>query len=297
MILWSRIRSWLSATLRRSRMESEMDAELRFHVEAYAEDLVRGGITREEAMRRARLEFGGIERVKEEGREARGVTFFETLVQDLRYGATAELWTPLQYDGRNIISFQSREWGHHLRMLGRVRPGISKEQARRELESIAHNPVREFPRPPWASLEQGLIVNSLQHDLTVGVRPALLAALAAVTLVLLIACVNVTNLLLARGAQRRGEFAVRTALGAGRMRMMRQLLTESLLLATFGGALGMAIAEFGVRALAALSPPGLPQAGAPTGRHRIRVRIFDYHAGRADDWADSAPARFADRSA
>ena len=442
MTLWARLRSWGKATLRRSRMESEMDAELRFHIAAYAEDLVRGGVQRAEAMRRARLEFGGIERVKEEGREARGVSLIESLVQDLRYGAssmlrtpgftaitaftlalgigattaifstvnpilfeslpypdagrimmisdfgregsrldvtfhtyrelsertrsfeamavmkpwqptitsatqperlegqrvsagylhalgvapelgrdfeasddrlngprvvilsgtfwqrrfggdrtivgrqialddnlytvigvmattfknvlapTAELWTSLQYDGRNIISFQSREWGHHLRMVGRVRPGISKEQAGRELESIARNPVREFPRPPWASLEQGLIVNSLQHDLTADVRPALLAALAAVTLVLLIACVNVTNLLLARGAQRRGEFAVRTALGAGRMRMMRQLLTESLLLATFGGALGMAIAEFGVRALAAVSPPGLPQAAA-----------------------------------
>src|SRR6266436_1049016 len=175
---------------------------------------------------------------------------------------TAELWTPLQYDGRNIISFQSREWGHHLRMVGRVRPGISKEQAGRELESIAHNSVREFPRPPWASLEQGLIVNSLQHDLTADVRPALLAALAAVTLVLLIACVNVTNLLLARGAQRRGEFAVRTALGAGRMRMLRQLLTETLLLSTLGGALAMVVAEFGVRALVALSPPGLPRVGA-----------------------------------
>jgi putative ABC transport system permease protein len=174
--------------------------------------------------------------------------------------SSAELWSPLQYDTRNIISVQSREWGHHLRMVGRLRLGVSKEQARRELDTIAHNPVREFPRPPWASLEQGLIMNSLQHDLTADVRPALLAALAAVTLVLLIACVNVTNLLLARGAQRRGEFAVRAALGAGRVRMIRQLLTESLLLATFGGALGMAIAEFGVRALVVLSPPGLPRA-------------------------------------
>jgi putative ABC transport system permease protein len=421
-------------------MEGEMDAELRFHMETYAEDLVREGVTREEALRRARLEFGGIERVKEEGREARGVTLIESLVQDLRYGAnnmlrtpgftaitvltlalgigtttaifsavnpilfeslpypdanrimmisdfgrdgslldvtfhthrellersrsfeamavmkpwrptitsadqperldgqrvsagyihalgvspvlgrdfdasddrlngprvailsdafwqrrfggdrtivgrqvtlddnlytvigvmpsafenvlapSAELWSPLQYDTRNIISVQTREWGPHLRMVGRLRPGVTKEQARRELDTIAHNPVREFPRPPWASLEQGLIMNSLQHDLTADVRPALLAALAAVTLVLLIACVNVTNLLLARGAQRRGEFAVRAALGAGRVRMIRQLLTESLLLATFGGALGMAIAEFGVRALVVLSPPGLPRA-------------------------------------
>src|SRR5712664_3247317 len=86
MRFWSRIRSWLRATLGHSRMEGEMDRELRFHVEAYAEDLMRGGVQRGEAMRRARLEFGGIERVKEEGREARGVSLVESLVQDLRYG-------------------------------------------------------------------------------------------------------------------------------------------------------------------------------------------------------------------
>ncbi len=72
MTFWSRIRSWLDAILRRSRLESEMDAELRFHLEAYAEDLVGGGVPRQEAMRRARIEFGGIERVKEESRDARG---------------------------------------------------------------------------------------------------------------------------------------------------------------------------------------------------------------------------------
>jgi putative ABC transport system permease protein len=86
MTLWSRVSSWLRATARRSRMESDMDAELRFHMEAYAEDLVRGGVPREEALRRARLEFGGIENAKEECREARGAHFVETLLQDLRYG-------------------------------------------------------------------------------------------------------------------------------------------------------------------------------------------------------------------
>jgi len=86
MTLCSRLRSWWSVTLRRARMESEMDAELRFHIEAYAEDLMRGGISRQEAMRRARMEFGGIERFKEEGREARGVTLAETFMQDIRFG-------------------------------------------------------------------------------------------------------------------------------------------------------------------------------------------------------------------
>ncbi len=87
MTLWSRIRSWTLATLRRSRMESEMDAELRFHMEAFAEDLVRSGVSGEEARRRARIEFGGVERAKEECREARGANLLESLVQDARFGA------------------------------------------------------------------------------------------------------------------------------------------------------------------------------------------------------------------
>jgi predicted permease len=85
-ISWSRLRSWLRATRHRSRMESEMDAELRFHIEAFAADLVGSGVSRQEALRRARLEFGAIERVKEEGREARGVRFLDELMQDFGYG-------------------------------------------------------------------------------------------------------------------------------------------------------------------------------------------------------------------
>ena len=86
MSLWSRARSWLGAVTKRSRMEREMDAELRFHIEAFAEDLVRRGVLREEALRRARIEFGGVERAKEECREARGANFLESLIQDARFG-------------------------------------------------------------------------------------------------------------------------------------------------------------------------------------------------------------------
>lgn len=174
----------------------------------------------------------------------------------------AKAWSPLQYETGNITSMQTREWGHHLRMVGRLRTDVTIDQARADLDAIAHTPVPEFPRPPWASLQYGVSTNSLQDDVTSGVKPALLAVLGAVALVLLIACVNVTNLLLARGAQRRGEFAMRTALGAGRSRLVRQLLTESLLLALLGGACGMVVAGFGVRALVALSPTELPRVNA-----------------------------------
>src|SRR5690348_10280182 len=80
------LRSWLRAVLHRSRAERDMDAELRSHIDSYAEDLVRTGLPRAEALRRARLEFGGLERVKEECRESRGISFIESLAQDLRFG-------------------------------------------------------------------------------------------------------------------------------------------------------------------------------------------------------------------
>jgi len=147
-------------------------------------------------------------------------------------------------------------------MAGRLRPGVGPDDAGRELEAIARTPLPELTRPEWAAMDPALTVIGLHDDLTRGVRPALLAILGAVLLVLVIACVNVTNLLLARGVQRQGEFALRAALGASRGRLSRQMLTESLLLAGLGGAAGMAVAILGVRALVALSPPTLPRAGA-----------------------------------
>ncbi|HKW99521.1 MAG TPA: ABC transporter permease [Bryobacteraceae bacterium] len=175
---------------------------------------------------------------------------------------SSEIWTPLQYDPGHITTLDTQEWGHHLKMVGRLRAGTSRDQCMRELGRIARSPAPEFPRPPWAALKYGFIVDSMQDDLTRTVRPALVAVLGAVMLVLLIACVNVTNLLLARGAQRRGEFAMRAALGAGRPRLIRQLMTESLLLAVLGGTLGMLVAQFGLDALKALSPTELPRLSA-----------------------------------
>ena len=173
---------------------------------------------------------------------------------------SAELWAPLQYDPS--LPGDGREWGHHLRMSGRLRPDAALDAARRELDAIARSRRPEFARPPWASLGNGLLVSSLQDDVTRGVRPALVAVVGAVLLVLAIACVNVTSLQLARGAARRGEFAMRAALGAGRGRLVQQLVVESVVLAVFAGALGLLVAEAGVAALVAVGPPELPRVAA-----------------------------------
>src|SRR5256714_1607679 len=168
----------------------------------------------------------------------------------------AQLWTPLQYD----ISLGAA-WGHHLRTIGRLRPGISLDQATREIDALAHAVLQER-RPETYGPNVKFVIASLQDEVTRSIRPALVAIVGAVALLLVIAGVNVTNLLLARGAQRRSEFAVRAALGAGRAQLIRQVLIESLLLAFVGGAVGLVLAAFGLDALKALSPPGLPRGEA-----------------------------------
>jgi len=185
---------------------------------------------------------------------------------------SAELWAPLQYDPS--LPAQGREWGHHLRTVGLLRPGVGAAEAAREVNMLgralltAQHPETYDPNTQFS-------VASLHGELIRGVKPALLAILGAVVLVLVIACVNVTNLLLARGVQRRGEFALRAALGAGHGRLIRQLLTESLLLAVIGSVVGMAVAMLGVRALVALSPPGLPRVGAI----RVDSGVFAFGLG------------------
>jgi putative ABC transport system permease protein len=175
---------------------------------------------------------------------------------------SAEIWAPLQYNP--ALPADGREWGHHLHLIGRLKAGVSGQQAENELSAILHSLAQTYAEGYNSSggAPDAIVVHPLQHDLTEGVRPALLAVLGAVLLVLLIACVNVANLLLARGSQRQAEFAMRAALGAPQGRLARQLLTECLLLATLGGALGIVVSEAGARALLVLSPPGLPRLHA-----------------------------------
>lgn len=168
----------------------------------------------------------------------------------------ARLWTTLRYNSEFIPACRDCR---HLRMVARLKDGVTPQQARSDLAVIFHRLDAAYPT---VYSKAGFGMPLLREQLTSGVRPALLAVLGAVALVLLIACANVTNLLLARAGQREGEFAVRAALGAGNARMIRQLLTESLLLAGIGGVLGVGVAMIGVEAILALSPANLPRVQA-----------------------------------
>jgi predicted permease len=421
MTLWSRLRRWLLAVLRRSRMEREMDAELRFHIEARVEDLVRNGAPREKALRQARIEFGGIERAKEECREARGISFVESLLQDLRYalrvlrkspgfatvaiftlaigiGANTAIfslidqavlrWLPIKdperlfelkpdvlipdyekltagtssfseafatdkgpmiasIDGasENILgkfvsgtyysvtgihalrgrvltpqddqpanslvcvlseNFWRRRFGKsqvlgktitlkriafvivgvapdfdrgrvadvlvpmatHLQLamkdndtvsiIGRLKPELSEKQASAELTSIYQQILLEAAGSRLTPAEQRGILEKTIRLIPAGhgglhrFSTQLRIAAAVVGIVLLIACINVGNLLLARGTTRQREIATRLAIGAGRLRVIRQLLTESVLLACMGGCLGLLVALWGGQLLSAL---------------------------------------------
>ena len=158
-----------------------------------------------------------------------------------RFMRDVDVWTPLALD----LPTQRR--AEFLTVFGRLRPGATREQAKADVDAVARRLAAEYPETNagWTSLE----VLPLKDYLVGDVRPALLVFSGGVALVLLIACANVANLLLARATSRAREISVRMALGAGRTRLMRQLLTESMLLALVGGIAGVALAVWAVRAL------------------------------------------------
>jgi putative ABC transport system permease protein len=163
-----------------------------------------------------------------------------------------EIWVPFGWD------YSPMRQAHIFQAIGRLAPGASLEQARQEMKSIASGLAEEFPDTN-TDIEAHLM--PLQEWFVGDTRRPLLVLLSAVALVLLIACTNVASLLLARSSVRQREIAIRTALGAGRRQVVRQLLMESLVLSLAGGALGILLAGLGTRLLHVLTPENLQGAG------------------------------------
>jgi putative ABC transport system permease protein len=163
-----------------------------------------------------------------------------------------DIWLPFRFEP------VSTDQNIFFQVAGRLRPGVTLAQARAQLKLAAAEYHREFPK---TDPREEFNIEPLRDSIVGDARKSLLVMLGAVSLVLLIACSNVANLLLVRATARKREFAIRCALGAARSRIVRQLLTESVLLAVAGGVLGMALGFAGVRALLAVSPAGLPRVG------------------------------------
>ncbi len=172
---------------------------------------------------------------------------------DFRTPGQTQVWAPAAFTERQV----QQRGSHYINVIARLKPEVSLEQARAELVAVAKRLEAQYPETNtgWSTN-----VNTLHQQVVGSVERPLKVLLAAVGFVLVIACANVANLLLARAAGRQREIAIRTALGAGRLRLVRQLLTESVLLGLAGGALGLLLAFWGIDLLRALNPGTIPRA-------------------------------------
>jgi len=197
-------------------------------------------------------------------------TIIGVLGKQFQSDPEADIWLPFQFEPN------STNQGHYFLASAMLRPGITLVQANAQVKLAASQFHRIYPE---SNPQQSFEVAPLRDSIVGDARKSLLILLGAVSLVLLIACANVANLLLVRATGRKREFAIRSALGAGRGQIVRQLLTESVLLAVSGGILGLALGFAGVRALLAISPAGLPRIGEDGAAIGVDWRVLGFTLG------------------